>query len=68
MLEYDAARAYQCLPNNILSLGITSRTKVFIRFPRTLFETEDALQLKKQQIGTRIHLSESILVVIREYS
>jgi len=27
------------------------RTKIFIRFPRVLFATEDALQARKQDLG-----------------
>ena len=29
------------------------RTKIFIRFPRVLFATEDALGLKKQELGKK---------------
>ena len=28
------------------------RTKIFIRFPKTLFDTEDLLQKRKHEIGT----------------
>uniref|UniRef100_H3AMX4 Myosin IC n=1 Tax=Latimeria chalumnae TaxID=7897 RepID=H3AMX4_LATCH len=30
------------------------RTKIFIRFPKTLFATEDALELRKQSIATKL--------------
>lgn len=30
------------------------KTKLFIRFPRTLFETEDAFQLRKHDLATKI--------------
>lgn len=30
---------------------VYGRSKIFIRFPRTLFETEDALQKRKHEIG-----------------
>lgn len=31
-----------------------SSTKIFIRFPKTLFETEDAFQVKKNDLATII--------------
>lgn len=30
------------------------RTKIFIRFPKTLFATEDALEIRKQSLATKI--------------
>ena len=41
------------LLNNVIILWyyFSSRTKVFIRFPRVLFATEDALQTKKHDLG-----------------
>lgn len=33
------------------------RTKIFIRFPKTLFATEDALEVRKHSIGLSILLS-----------
>ncbi len=35
-------------------LILLPRTKVFIRFPRTLFETEDRFQHKKNDLGTPV--------------
>lgn len=32
-----------------------SRTKIFIRFPKTLFATEDALEVRKQSLGESLH-------------
>lgn len=34
--------------------NLNSSTKIFIRFPKTLFETEDAYQIKKNDIATII--------------
>lgn len=31
--------------------SFSSRTKIFIRFPRTLFATEDAFEFSKHQLG-----------------
>uniref|UniRef100_A0A3B5LJX6 Myosin motor domain-containing protein n=1 Tax=Xiphophorus couchianus TaxID=32473 RepID=A0A3B5LJX6_9TELE len=33
------------------------RSKIFIRFPKTLFATEDALEAKKPEIGKRLQIS-----------
>lgn len=33
---------------------MSSSTKIFIRFPKTLFDTEDAYQIKKNDIATII--------------
>lgn len=30
---------------------LTSRTKIFIRFPRALFATEEAFEFRKHQLG-----------------
>jgi len=37
---------------------VRSRTKIFIRFPRLLFATEDALQLRKHDLGNKLRLSD----------
>lgn len=29
------------------------RTKIFIRFPKTLFATEDSLEVRRQSLGER---------------
>ncbi|XP_042298586.1 unconventional myosin-Ic isoform X2 [Sceloporus undulatus] len=33
------------------------RTKIFIRFPKTLFATEDALEVRKQSLATKLQAS-----------
>lgn len=33
------------------NLLLLCRTKIFIRFPKTLFDTEDLLQKRKHEIG-----------------
>jgi hypothetical protein len=36
---------------SIIMFLFASRTKIFIRFPRTLFATEDAFEFSKHQLG-----------------
>ncbi|XP_003741654.1 unconventional myosin IC [Galendromus occidentalis] len=50
--------------NDEYSLG---KTKIFIRFPRTLFETEDALQQEKQEIATYIQARIKGFIARRKY-
>lgn len=53
----DAKKGVQCLINDLgygrddFRMG---KTKIFIRFPKTLFATEDAFQLKKHDIASII--------------
>ena len=41
-----------------------SRTKVFIRFPKTLFETEDKFQKKKNDIGESIVIMQCVTCIM----
>lgn len=43
------------------------KTKIFIRFPRTLFETEDAFQLKKHEIAAIIQARWKAILQRRRY-
>ncbi|XP_040475348.1 unconventional myosin-Ih [Ursus maritimus] len=45
----------------------TSRTKIFIRFPRTLFATEDAFEFSKHQLVARIQAKYKACLERREY-
>lgn len=40
-----------------LITALPPRTKIFIRFPKTLFATEDSLEVRRQSLGERLTLA-----------
>ncbi|KAF2905235.1 hypothetical protein ILUMI_00959 [Ignelater luminosus] len=43
------------------------KTKIFIRFPKTLFQTEDAFQLKKHELASKIQATYKSVLQRRKY-
>ena len=48
----ESESTHTCQYGTVLDDVSLYRTKIFIRFPKTLFDTEDLLQKRKHEIGT----------------
>lgn len=51
------------LIENVIITLCTFRTKIFIRFPKTLFATEDALEVRKHSLGRNLFFLFKIILV-----